>query len=232
MSQNIRVAILEDHQSTIDGYIHRLSEVPEIEVVATASFGEELEPMLEGHDVDVLLLDVSVPTSRDNANPFPVLHVIRQLLQRYPTLVILVLSMHAQRTLIKAVVEAGVSGYILKDDKASNLELGSIVRSIAKGGVYFSRQAHEKLSRRETKTPLLTARQREVLSLATAYPDLTTAELARQLGVAESTVRNLLSNAYLRLGVKTRAAAIAEARRLSLITPPFPSIELVEPDQG
>ena len=62
-AEKVRVAILDDHQSIIDGYIYRLSSTPEIEVVATANYGEELEPVLAKYPADVLLLDLSVRTS-------------------------------------------------------------------------------------------------------------------------------------------------------------------------
>lgn len=225
MCQRIRVAILDDHQSIIDGYIFRLSDMPDIEVVATANVGEALERMLAECDVDVLLLDVMVPTSEDNANPYPILHLVPQLLQTYPELVILVMSMHAQRSLIRGVVEAGVSGYILKDDYASIRELGSIVRSVAGGGIHFSQQAHAQLLRGSQEDETLTPRQREALSLAAAYPDLTAAQLAKRLEIAHSTVRNLLSGAYLRLGVRNRNAAVARARSLGLITPYDPTVD-------
>ncbi|MCI0398697.1 MAG: hypothetical protein L0322_27725, partial [Chloroflexi bacterium] len=91
MSQKIRVAILDDHQSIIDGYIYRLSSAAEIEVVATAFYGRELEPMLAARPVDVLLLDVNVPTAPDNPNPYPILYEIPKLLQRYPNMNVLVI---------------------------------------------------------------------------------------------------------------------------------------------
>lgn len=224
MCQTIRVAIIDDHQSIIDGYIYRLSDMPDIEVVSTANVGEALEPILSEHDVDVLLLDVVVPMSASNPNPYPILHLLPQLLQTYPELAILVMSMHAQRSLIRSVVEAGVSGYILKDDHASIRELGSIVRSVAGGGIHFSKQAHAQLLRGSQEDETLTPRQREALSLAAAYPDLTSAQLANRLQIAHSTVRNLLSGAYLRLGVRNRSAAVARARSLGLITPYDPTV--------
>lgn len=227
MCQQIRVAIIDDHQSIIDGYIFRLSDAPDIEVVATANVGEALEPILAQHDVDVLLLDVVVPTSADNPNPYPILHLVPQLLQTYPELVILVMSMHAQRSLIRGVMEAGVSGYILKDDYASIRELGSIVRSVAGGGIHFSQQAHVQLLRGSKEDDTLTPRQREALSLAAAYPDLTSAQLAERLDIAQSTVRNLLSGAYIRLGVRNRTAAVARARSMGLITPFDPTVNSI-----
>jgi len=65
----------------------------------------------------------------------------------------------------------------------------------------------------------LTDRQLEAISLCMAYPDATTFELAQKMQVSNSTVRNLLSGAYLRMGVHTRAAAIAKVQRLGITVP-------------
>ena len=216
MIPKIKVAILEDHLSIIDGYLYRLSRIPEIEVVATGTYGEELQPMLESHPVDVLLLDINLPTSLENNNPFPILFAIPRLQQQFPDLNILVITMLNQHSLIEALVDAGVSGYILKDDQGSIQELGKIVTMVASGGIYFSQGAYRDL-RAGTSRPVLTHRQLEALSLCASYPDNATIELSKQLGISSSTLRNLLSGAYLRLGVRTRAAAIAKARQLGLI---------------
>lgn len=226
MPEKIRVTILDDHQSTIDGYRYRLNSHPKVEVVDTLSFGEELEPTLAKHPTDVLLLDVSVPTGPDNSNPYPILYIIPQLLQRYPNLNILVISMHAERGLIRAVMEAGASGYILKDDQSTARDLGSVVLSVASGGIYFSQKAHELYVKNQLKEngEFFTNRQREALSLCAAYPNNSTAELAQKMMVTNSTVRNLLYSAYIRLGVHTRAAALAKARQMGLIAPDTPTV--------
>ena len=138
MLSKICVAILDDHQSIIDGFTYRLSMDPAIRIVATAIYGEELEPMLANHAVDVLLLDVSIPNSPEDHNPYPVLHIIPGLLQKYPGLNILIISMFTQRSLIEALVRTGISGYIFKDDQPSIQQLDKIVRTIGNGGVYFS----------------------------------------------------------------------------------------------
>jgi two-component system, NarL family, nitrate/nitrite response regulator NarL len=220
----IRVTILDDHQSIIDGYLYRLSNVPDLEVVATISYGEELEPTLAANPTDVLLLDINVPTSAKNPNPYPVLHDIPSLLQKFPNLNILVISMYAERGLIRAVMEAGASGYVLKDDRDMLKDLGNVVQSIANGGIYFSQKAHQLMLSQKT-TPSgerLSPRQLEALSLSASYPDWTSADLAKKMSVSNSTVRNLLSGAYLRLGVHNRPAAIATARQQGLITPEPP----------
>ena len=220
------MAILEDHQSIIDGYLYRLANTPDVEVVATAAFAEELEPLLAQNKPDVLILDVLVQTSQDNPTPFPILHAIPKWLQRYPRMSILVISMYNLRTLVKAGGEAGASGYILKDDHATIQELGSVIRSFAGGGIHFSQQAHQHLLKHSGEETLLTPRQLQVLSLCVAYPNAGTGELAEMLGVAHSTLRNLLSGAYLKLNVHHRTAAVAKASKLGLIPPQEPPLEI------
>ena len=225
-AEKVRVAILDDHQSIIDGYLYRLSQTPEIEIVATATYGEELEPMLSKHLVSVLLLDLSVRTSPENPNPFPILHVLPKLLQKHPHLCVLVISMFSEAGLMRSLVEAGVSGYILKDDQPAFRELGNVVLSIANGGIYFSKRAHSLYLQSENldTNDLLTPRQMEVISLCAAYPDASTSDLAQMMSISNSTVRNLLSSVYLRLGVHSRTAAVEKAREMGLITPRPPSL--------
>src|ERR1051326_2975104 len=117
MPEKIRVIILDDHQSVVDGYLFRLGNLPQIEIVTTLAFGDELEPALVNSPIDVLLLDVGVPVSANDPNPYPILHIIPSVLQRYPNLAILVISMYSDRSMIRAVMEVGASGYILKDDR-------------------------------------------------------------------------------------------------------------------
>jgi DNA-binding NarL/FixJ family response regulator len=220
MKEKTRVTILDDHQNIIDGYVFRLSANPQIEIAATINFGEELEPTLAKHPTDVLLLDVNVPESAENSNQYPILHVIPKLLQIYAGLSILVISMYAERGLIRAVMEAGASGYILKDDQTSARDLASVVLSVAGGGIHFSQKAYEIYSTHLSKeNMLLSTRQLEALSLCGAYPNSTTAELAERMSVSNSTVRNLLSAAYMKLKVNNRAAAIARAQQMGLIAP-------------
>jgi len=230
MTRKIRVTILDDHQTILDGYRFRLDNNPRVEVAATISYGEELQKTLEKFPTDVLLLDVSVPTAEDNPSPYPILHVIPELLQKYSDLTILVISMHTERSLIRAVMEAGVSGYIIKDDQAALRDLENVVASVFSGGIYLSRQANDALLRNSPVTGELPLgkRQLEALSLCLSYPDDSTAELAKKMGISNSTARNLLSGAYLKLGVHNLTTAIAKARQLGLISPEPPPFRLPE----
>ena len=223
-SSKIRVAILDDHQGILDGYIYRLGNHPQIDIVGTASYGKDLESIMAKTPVDVLLLDVSVPTSAENANPYPILYLIPSLLEIHPALNILVISMHADRALIRAVMESGASGYIFKDDQAAVRDLANIIISVAGGGIFLSQNANEILMKRGRgeEEAGLSPRQLEALSLCASYPNDSSAQLARRMNISHSTIRNMLSGAYLKLDVQTRSAAVIKAQQLGIITPPPP----------
>jgi DNA-binding NarL/FixJ family response regulator len=221
MFKSIRVSILDDHQTILDGYRFRLSNSSKVEIATTLRFGSDLYVALDEYPTDVLILDINVPTSQENPNPYPILYEIPRLIQKYPNLAILVISMHNDRSLVRAVMEAGANGYILKDDQTMLVDLENVILSIAAGGISLSRDVNKILLQTSTLEDVsLSQRQLEILSLCLAYPDDTTADLAHKMSIANSTVRNLLSGAYIKLGVRNKAAAIAKARKLGVITPP------------
>jgi DNA-binding NarL/FixJ family response regulator len=225
MVQKIKVAVLDDHQSIIDGYQYRLSRNPNIEVVATSNYGEELPALLSRQKVDVLILDISVPSGPGNPNPYPVLNTIPKLINKYPEMNILVISMHNQPGIIRAVLETGSKGYILKDDRATISKLGDVIEQISRGNPYLSQQAQDILEDPFPVGSRLSIRQLEALSVCASQPGATTVQLADILGIAPSTMRNLLSGVYQNLRVPNRSAAIAKARQMGLITPEDPGAE-------
>jgi DNA-binding NarL/FixJ family response regulator len=217
----VRVVILDDHQSIIDGYLYRLGQFQQqIEVVGATRNGAELEEVLAAQPADVLILDVNVDTASDDHHPYPILHIIPKFLQTFPEASILVISMVAERALISAVMEAGARGYILKDENEAIQDLGSIVLSIARGDNYVSPKVQALLENHPRKSQIvLTVRQSEALSLCAAHPDWSRTKLADAMSITPSSARNLLAGAYYRLGVNTLAAAVDKARALGLITP-------------
>jgi two-component system nitrate/nitrite response regulator NarL len=218
MLSPVKVAILEDHQSIIDGYHMRLDEASGIKVVGIASNGEELNSLLmEWQDVDVLIMDVTVPSSPSDESPIPILNYVPRILEEKPNINILIVSMHTQPTLVKALSDAGVSGYIFKHDSDSIRRLPAIIKSISTGGRYFTENPEDAPNAESQSKQILTGRQLEILTYCASYPDLSTEQIALQIGIASSTIRNLLSETYERLNVHTKAAAITKARSLGLI---------------
>lgn len=225
MAETINLAILEDHQATIDGYIHRLSDYPNIQIVGTCLFSECLKTLLDEQPIDMLILDINVPISRENRNIQPIHQLLSELKSSYPDLSILVISMHSQRAMIKSILESGTSGYILKDDYDSIRNLGKIIETLAEGGSYMSNRVRDIFFNGHAADFTLTPRELEVLSVCAAYPDESTAMLAERLEIANPTVRNFLHKIYLKLQVHGRAAAILKAQEMGLIPSITPNQE-------
>ena len=217
-SELINILILEDHPIIIDGYRVRLAENPRIRIVGTAHFGEDLEPMLVAHPSDILIMDLEVPNSPKNPNPYPISNSISRLKYKYPQMPILIISAHNQQVLVETLFELGVSGYIFKNDTFAFEHLAGIVVDIYEGRFYFSQGYYEKLSslKAEGSSPMLSHRQLEALSLCVAFPDSSSHELAHRLGVSDSTFRNTLSAAYKHLDVRTRLAAITKLQQMGI----------------
>lgn len=219
MAETIKVAILDDHLPIIDGFKYRLKENRDIEVVATASYGDDLFPMLERFQTDVLILDIDVPVSEYNQERYPIPTTIPKLISKFTQLQILIISMHYQKALIKLVLENGASGYILKDDYKSISNLASIIKNIYNGEIYLTESVLLSLQKKYAKknSAGLSVRQHEILSICMNNPEIKTIEVAEKLNLAHSTVRNALSQVYMKLGVRNRHAAILQAQSLGLI---------------
>ena len=115
-------------------------------------------------------------------------------------------------------MDAGISGYIFKDDEDSIKNLAVIIQLLHQGGIYFSENIFKNSVIQKTFQKL-SSRQMEALSLCATYPDSDTITLANYMGVSSSTLRNILSTVYKKLGVQTRFAAIIEAQNRGLIPP-------------
>lgn len=216
---NVRVAILEDLAVVVDGYRYRLTQVPGIEIAFAAPDGHSFEAQLAATPADVVLMDIGVPTAPDNDNRYPIPAALPRLHSRYPNLNVIIVSVSADHVLIDTMLSAGATGYLVKSDTEAYERLGEIITIVADGGQYLSQTAQQLLRRTRPGdgAAQLTRRQVEVLALCAAYPDNNLGELAEQLCVSPTTVRNQMSQIYLRLEVRTRHAAVLRAKNLGYI---------------
>jgi two-component system response regulator DesR len=177
--------------------------------------------MLAETPVDIALMDVKVPQQHGSPDFYPILRVLPQLVKTYPEMAVLVISAFLEPTIILGVIDAGANGFIYKDDSGPLEDLPSVVRSVVTGrGTYLSPTAQALWTQRQhgrSDPYSLSDRQLEALTLCARNPDASTREVAEQMHVEPSTVRNLLSKAYLRLGVNTRMGAVEKAKQLGLI---------------
>jgi two-component system response regulator DesR len=194
----IRVVIAEDQRMVLGALAALLSLEADIDVVAQASDGTEALALVRTHQPDVLITDVEMPRVSG-------LDVAQQLQGQSRTRVI-VLTNFARAGYLRRALQAGVSGYVLKAQPAN--ELAEAVRRVHRGlRVIDPQLAAESWS---GGADPLTARQREILQLATE--GASTARIAAQLGISAGTVRNYLSEAILKLGAGNRIEAARIAR--------------------
>jgi DNA-binding NarL/FixJ family response regulator len=130
--------------------------------------------------------------------------------------------MHNQPGIINSLLNIGVRGYIVKDDRKSIACLAEIIQSITQGDLYLSPQIEQILQYKFFPEVDFSDRQLEVLSLCASQPGTSLYHIADRLEMAPSTIRNILSNIYRTLGVSNRAAAIIKARQMGIITPDEP----------
>jgi two-component system response regulator DesR len=194
----IRVVIAED-QAMVLGALSALLEIEsDIEVIARARNGDEALDLVRTHRPDVLLTDIEMP----GKTGLEVAGVIRQ--EALPTRVV-ILTTFARAGYLRRALDAGASGYLLKDSPAE--QLANAIRRVHAGG----RAVDPELAAEAWGEPdPLTDRERQVLRRA--GEGQATGEIAEALHLSEGTVRNYLSEAISKLGAQNRVEAARIAR--------------------
>ena len=207
----IRVAVVDDHPHVAIALRALLDQTPEIRLVAEAGRGSDVLAIVQQARPHVLLLDLVIEPQ------FDALSTVRDLNASDRDLRICLLSAHLEPAYVRDMLEAGVCGYILKDDDyVSRIE--SIIRDLAEGRLYLSPQAYEALAQATQQAgdrELLTERERDVLRLAKR--GLPNPQIAQALHLSPGTVRNHFSAIYRKLGVHSRYEALAIAEERDLI---------------
>jgi two-component system response regulator DesR len=202
----IRILIAED-QSLVRGALAALLDMePDLSVVAQVGRGDEVVPAALEARPDVALLDIEMP-GLDGIS------AAGQLRDASPATRVMMLTVFGRAGYLRSALEAGASGFLLKDTPAH--ELAAAIRRIAAGHRVVDPQfAVEALA--DGGNPL-TEREREVLQAATQLGTVT--EMAERLSLSEGTVRNHLSAAIQKTGARNRAEAARIARDKGWLNP-------------
>lgn len=229
----ITVVSIDDHALVRQGIRSLLDAADGIRLVGEGSAGEEIEGLVAKLRPDILLLDLGLPThtdpeQRQPGERYPILDAIRRLTERYPATRILVLSQYDDSGLVRATLDAGVQGYLLKDDALSS-HLQSVIRAVHAGDVFFSASINARLTAEQDagEEPLLTPRQVEILTALAVDPHLPRSGIAARLGISEHTLTYHLRLIFARLDVTNLTAAVMKAIQLDLLPRP-----LVAPERG
>jgi two-component system response regulator DesR len=198
----IRVAVVDDHPHVAIALRALLDETPDIQLVAESRRGSDVAALVRRTRPDVLLLDLFIEPE------FDALSAVRRLHADFPDLKICLLSAYLEPSLVRDLLQAGVHGYILKDDDYVS-RIDTIIRDLANGRLYLSPGAYEALAqatRAEATEQPLSERESEILRLAKR--GLPNPQIAQALHISPGTVRNHLSAIYRKLGVHSRHEAL------------------------
>jgi two-component system nitrate/nitrite response regulator NarL len=206
------VVLADDHPVYRGGLVRAISARADLELVAEVGDGQAALEAITTLRPDVALLDMRMPGLGG-------LEVAKALRARESATAVLLLSGSEEREGLYAALAAGVSGYLIKT--AEHVEICDAIAAVGRGDVVFSPELHAALARdirareHETERPFLTEREQQILRLTAA--GRSAADIAGDLHLSIATVRTHLQNAYQKLEVSDRAAAVAKAMRLGLI---------------
>jgi DNA-binding NarL/FixJ family response regulator len=205
----MKVIICDDQAIIRDGLAMLLKLEPDIDIVGSAEDGAEAVEMVADKKPDLILMDLKMPIMNG-------VEATRQIVAKYPEVKVLVLTTYADDEWVFDAIQAGASGYLLKDMPRE--ELIRAVRGTAAGKTYLdpsvAGKVLEQVSSRQTQpatliTDKLTQREVEVLRLIAKGSS--NADIADRLSLSDGTVRNHVSAILSKLGVsdRTQAAVIA-----------------------
>ena len=206
----IRVLIAEDQRLLRQCFQEVLDLDADIEVVATASDGQEAVVLAEKHQPDIVLMDLAMP-NLDGVSATALVH------ERVPAARVLMLSLHDTPSHVGKALKAGIAGYILKDVDLD--ELVRIIKAVHRGQeIHSPFLADQKLHDVQDQNHFgLSSRELQVLRLLVR--GLNNAEIAEDLCVSEQTVKKELVGLFEKLGVKNRTQAAVKGVRVGLAEP-------------
>jgi len=209
----IRVIAVDDHHLILKALSDLLKGYPDIQLVATSNQGSQLLKLIRDNKPDVAIVDLGM-----TADSFDPISTVRTLHELHPNVKVLILTGYDDGLWVRELIKAGASGYMLKSDDFS-LSIPQAIRAVHQGGKFFSPAVADKLV--DNDLDKLTPRELSVLNLLSQ--GLSTEIIAKNLGVSEKRVRNVLVIICDKLavdrteGVSPRVAAINKGRELGLI---------------
>lgn len=198
----IRILLVDDHPVVRAGLRALVEGQDDLTVVAEAESLESALAAVEEHRPDVVLMDLSLGAAEKGG--VEATAVLRALPD--PPEVLVLTTYDTESDILRA-LEAGARGYLLKDAPPDELFAG--IRATSRGETALAPSVAATLVRRTTSAVTITEREVEVLELLSR--GLGNKEIARELFVSEATVKSHLSHVYTKLGVDTRAGAVAAA---------------------
>jgi DNA-binding NarL/FixJ family response regulator len=209
MSEKITVLLVDDHSLVRRGFRRLLEDDPSISVVGEASNGQEAIDLAAALRPRVVVMDCAMPGANG-------LVATRTILEQSPEVAILMLSMHAEDTLVRQALAAGARGYILKN--ALDLDLAAAVRRVAGGETVWDPALSKPDALKGERSRTLTPRELEVLQLI--CDGYSNRDIAKKLGLSANTIAVHRANIMNTLGIHKTAELVVYAIHHGLVTLP------------
>ncbi len=211
----MKVIIVDDHQIFIDGVKALISGIEGVEIVGEANNGVDLIDLLSKVKTDLILMDVNMPIMDG-------LEATQLVLEKYPEVKVLMLTMHDSKEYIEKLLKVGAHGYVLKN--TGKHELKEAMESVMQGIPFYSqavtKRIMESLQKKkavsnEHGNVVLTERETEVLTLIAQ--ELTSNEIAEKLFISHHTVESHRKNLIAKLQVRGISGLVKYAVQMGIV---------------
>ena len=213
----IRVLVADDHAIIREGLRVMLGNQPDMDVVAVATNGREAIRLVDEHEPNVAVVDISMPELNG-------IESIQQMMPRHPHLQVVVLSIHETKPYVYRALKAGARGYLVKE--TAGVEVVDAVRAVYRGERYLSQSIADLLTNasfQNLESPMevrplemLSSREREILQLVAEGK--TSQEIAERLSISPKTVDTYRSRLMHKIGVEDVAGLVKFAIQHGVIS--------------
>ena len=203
--QLIRVAIVDDHTAVAEGFENLINESGFAGVIGKAYSASGCLELLARSEVDILLLDISLPDCIG-------IDLFLQIKSQYPKLKVIMLTCHFEVSIINRALNSGVSGYIMKNSPSAVIIEG--IRTVASGERFLCNETQRLLQQKESQI-LLSRREQELLSLIVAGKSSN--EIAASMNLGYETVKSYRKRLTLKLNTSNTAELVRLALELKLV---------------
>ncbi|RWO75163.1 MAG: response regulator transcription factor [Mesorhizobium sp.] len=210
MAAAIKLAIVDDHPLFREGVVRTLEQIGGFEIVAQGSSRDDALRISEDQQLDILLMDISVPGGG--------LSAVEPALERHPDLKIVMLTVSEENQHVMTALQSGARGYVLKG--VGSRTLAAILRTVAMGERYVCPQLSARVLVDLSSQPTaiekpdvlaeLTSREREILTLVAA--GLSNKRIGLQLKLHEKTIKHHMTRILAKLNVSNRTEAAMTLR--------------------
>ncbi|MES3016381.1 MAG: response regulator transcription factor [Bacteroidota bacterium] len=204
-----RIFIVDDHQLVIDGLRSLLGGSNKYQISGSSQDPESVIDLLQQFPSDILLTDISMPSMSG-------IELTRLVKKKFPAIKIIAISMHGENQIIKEMLDAGISGYILKN--TGKVELLQALDKVLDGGTFFDEAVTREILNsfnNKTDEKRLTIREIEIIKLI--EKEFSNRQISDKLFISERTVETHRKNIFRKTNTQSVVGLLKYAYALKLI---------------